>query len=92
MPGEVTWLISSWSLLLPRFYEKKITNYDRIIIFTAFMTPDGIINNKFKCILSLLCINFTFIIGKMQVLDYILAMTKSTTTDKVTVHVNLLII
>ena len=50
---------------------------------TAFMTADGIINNK----LSLPCI-----IGKMQVLDYILAMTKSTTTDKVTVHINLLII
>ena len=35
---------------------------------------------------------FTFITGKMQVLDYILAMTKSTTTDKVTVHINIIFI
>ena len=44
----------------------------------SFMiAADGMIDNYIYCVLLIL------ILGKMQVLDYILAMTKSTTSDKV---------
>lgn len=63
---------------------KKLTNHPELIYDKAQMREDG-----FEGILDLFPKSFSLkqvqpeLSGKMQVLDYILAMTKSTTTDKV---------
>ena len=70
------------------FYQKRKISNDRMYLLLSWQL---MILLPVIIVININC-EFTFITGKMQVLDYILAMTKSTTTDKVTVHINIIFI